>query len=480
MKHIGIGLCVCACAHAGDPLVFVPVSVIELPGAEVVDFEARNGRLWCTSADGVHMLRREADGSFYPAFTYNSRNAELSHVACDPSGSGHVVVVGFGPPDNAIITALDHEHGVPHRIQFGGTHQYDCVTFAGRGRTVLIAAENEPRPSGVDAPGALVVVDGIVRRNLTQPDGPIHVRYDHSEPTEVRITDAHIKPDAGVRIHPSLVDTPAVDIEPEYIATVGDTAYVTLQENNALGVFDINASAWSGVIPIPPIEQTIDANDKDGVSIDDTVMCLPMPDQIVHAQGALFFPGEGDARREVGEGGLEDHARLGDLVEMGRALPQPGLERLKVCSFTGDTDRDGVIDVPHAFGSRALHKYDLWTKTWSDTGNLIERTIAERFPDHFDDARSDDRGPEPEGITVGEIEGRTVLFVSIERPGAVMAFDTSLNFLGMVMSAEDGHTGPEGMCFVPKDQSPLGVDTLAVAFEQSGHVVLYKVALSPD
>ena len=40
----------------------------------------------------------------------------------------------------------------------------------------------------------------------------------------------------------------------------------------------------------------------------------------------------------------------------------------------------------------------------------------------FDD-RSDDKGAEPEALTVGEIDGRTIAFVGLERQGGIMMYD---------------------------------------------------------
>lgn len=346
-----------------------------------------------------------------------------------------------------IFRALAQEHGLP-----------DCVMMLDDFRRGIGVNEYEPGSDG-DSPGSVTLFSRI---------------YEVGAPTRTVEIPRELAGNHGVRIHPTLTQTPEIDIEPEYITVDGNTAYITLQENNAIGVFDIEASAWTDIIPIPVITNTIDANESDGINIDDTVTCMPMPDQITAVDGALFFPGEGDVRNELGEGGIEDHARLGDLLEH----PNEGRERLQVCTFTGDTDGDGVIDLPHAFGSRAVHRYDLETEEWTHTGSLIERTIAERFPEHWPEDRCDDHGPEPEGITYGVIDGRTVLFVGIKHPGAVMAFDTELNLLGVVMSAADGHTAPEGLCFVPAEASTLGVDTLAVAFEGSGHVVFYEVALT--
>ena len=41
------------------------------------------------------------------------------------------------------------------------------------------------------------------------------------------------------------------------------------------------------------------------------------------------------------------------------------------------------------------------------------------------DSRSDNKGPEPEGVDVGVINGRTYAFVTLERAGGVMIYDVT-------------------------------------------------------
>ena len=41
------------------------------------------------------------------------------------------------------------------------------------------------------------------------------------------------------------------------------------------------------------------------------------------------------------------------------------------------------------------------------------------------DNRSDDKGPEPEGVAVGKIDGRTYAFVGLERVGGVVVYDVT-------------------------------------------------------
>ena len=61
----------------------------------------------------------------------------------------------------------------------------------------------------------------------------------------------------------------------------------------------------------------------------------------------------------------------------------------------------------------------------------MKEIIAQRYPDYFNynnegnklDSRSDDNGVEPEGAIVGEVGGRVLGFISVERIGGIFMYD---------------------------------------------------------
>ena len=134
----------------------------------------------------------------------------------------------------------------------------------------------------------------------------------------------------------------------------------------------------------------------------------------------------------------------------------------------------------------------------ADSGRLMEEVTATLLPDYFNstndendtfDNRSDDKGPEPEGIAVGMVGGRTVAFVGLERIGGVMAFDVSVptspvyagyintrDFAGDPLAFTAGDLGPEGIDFIAAADSPTGRPMLAVGFEISGTARLIEIA----
>jgi hypothetical protein len=67
------------------------------------------------------------------------------------------------------------------------------------------------------------------------------------------------------------------------------------------------------------------------------------------------------------------------------------------------------------------------------SGDQFEQINAARFPDNFNasnssndlDNRSDKKGPEPEGVVVGTVDGTTCAFIGLERIDGVMVYDIS-------------------------------------------------------
>ena len=132
-----------------------------------------------------------------------------------------------------------------------------------------------------------------------------------------------------------------------------------------------------------------------------------------------------------------------------------------------------------------------------DSGADFERLTAERLPtlfnsnhkDNSPDGRSDDKGPEPEGVTVSELWGKHYAFIGLERISGVMVYDLSNpkapRFVDLVSNrnanaqppaAEAGDLGPEGVMVISAAHSPIrGVPLLVVGNEVSGTTTLYRI-----
>jgi hypothetical protein len=172
------------------------------------------------------------------------------------------------------------------------------------------------------------------------------------------------------------------------------------------------------------------------------------------------------------------------------------LGRLKMTSAQGDPDHDGDFDTIYTFGARSFSVRSTSGVLLWDSGDQFEKITAAAFPANFNashdsnafDSRSDDKGPEPESVIVGRISGRQYAFIALERIGGLMVFDVSVptapvfvqyinnrNFDAAVTTPEAGDLGPEGLLFVPEEESSNGKPWIVVANEVSGTTTIYEV-----
>ena len=91
----------------------------------------------------------------------------------------------------------------------------------------------------------------------------------------------------------------------------------------------------------------------------------------------------------------------------------------------------------------------------------------------YDDARSDDKAAEPEGIHIGKVGNKMVAFVGMERVDAVAMYNISNPaapiFLQMIKCGD----APEGILFIPAKDSPTKRSLLVVSSENDGFVKIF-------
>jgi 2',3'-cyclic-nucleotide 2'-phosphodiesterase (5'-nucleotidase family) len=314
--------------------------------------------------------------------------------------------------------------------------------------------------------------------------------------------------------------TVAQDFEPEYIAVSDDssTAYVMLQENNAVAVVDLSVPEVTTVIGLgfkdfSQPENALDPSNSDGAINIGTwpVVGMYQPDAIaaytVDSTTYLVSANEGDARDYDG---FSEEVRVADLTLDDTAFPNSNLSdenqlgRLRVTDaaiaisgtevISGDTDLDGEFEELYAYGARS---FSIWNGTTGelvyDSANDFALIAAEEYPAYFNadfdngafqfDDRSDDKGIEPEGVALGEIDGRTYAFIGLERMGGIMIYDVTDPmtpvYVDYVNTADfengSGNISPEGIIFIPGVESPTGNPMLVVSYEVSGTVVFFEV-----
>jgi hypothetical protein len=269
-----------------------------------------------------------------------------------------------------------------------------------------------------------------------------------------------------------------MDFEPEYITVNADgtKAFVTLQEANAIGVLDLGTNSFSKVVGLGTKDfsaagKTIDPSHKDGKIELRTaaVRGLYQPDGIAAYQAGgqtyLVMANEGDTREDDG-----DKARVKD-TSLKNSSPTD-LQQLNI-STTDSTSGNLVT-----FGARSFSIRDANGNLVFDSGNRLDKEAIARGI--YDDGRSDDKGVEPEGVALKEIDGRTYAFIGLERTlkGAVAIYDitdpANASFKDMIVT--DGDVAPEGITAF----SSGGKHFLAIANEVSGTTTLYGLAPVPE
>ena len=214
--------------------------------------------------------------------------------------------------------------------------------------------------------------------------------------------------------------------------------------DNATGTF-VRAADYTpeavtlGLISVPGL----DASDRDSqINIRGwPLFGMYEPDSIAafRAKGRTYLvtANEGDAREWPG---LVEEARVSALTLDSTAFPDAAtlrqnanLGRHTVTRTLGDADGNGAYEKLFTLGGRS---FSIWADDGTqvyDSGSDFERITAAAAPAYFNasnnnstfDDRSDNKGPEPEAITVGEIDGRTYAFIGLERTGGIVMYDVT-------------------------------------------------------
>ena len=436
----------------------------------------------------------------------------------------------------------------------------DMLTFSPNGKTVLVANEAEPNDDySIDPEGSVSIID---IQDIKQPKASIaDFRAWNSQKADLM--------SKGVRIFGPNA-TVAQDLEPEYITISGDskTAWVTLQENNAIARIDIAQQKVTDIYPLGYKDHGVMGNELDVSDRDSKIdiktwtglVGMYQPDSIanyqVNGQTYLVTANEGDSREWLkdedayfagnlaqgyvenirmkhlfnskgfnAEGDYPAHlqkiangvkgAKLNPVTfaycgatatEAGDCRKDGNLGRLNIAWNMGyQTNADGspkldangrlTYDKLYAYGARSFSIWNTQGQLVWDSGSEFEKKVAELFPTYFNtdheavslDDRSDNKGPEPEGITLGTIGAKTFAFIGLERMSGVMVYDittpmqpkfieyfTTRNFVE-TDSAKQGDLGPEGLIFIAAKDSPNGKPLLVVGNEVSGSTAIYQV-----
>ena len=427
--------------------------------SEIPAFDHKTNTLWVAGTVGVDVI--------------NADSGQLvKHI--DLAGYGYINSVAIYKGLAAFAFEARTDRRIPGSVVFFDTKTLlpseginqvivgslpDMLKFTNDGSKLLVA--NEATPNAIadtpyttpDPEGSVSIID-MANRNVIATAGFMGV------------------PTSGKNLRTNI----GVDFEPEYIAVNEDNtkAFVTLQEANGIGVLDLTTNQFTSVIGLgikdfSLANNFIDPSDEDPkaapVSIlrSNMVKGLYQPDSIVshqyRGQTYLVMANEGDTREDE-----VDKKRVKDVANLA-ASASFDLSRLNISTI--DSTPGNIV----TFGGRSFSIRDEAGNIVYDSGNLLDAEAIARGI--YDDKRSDDKGVEPEGVTLLDIGGRTYAFIGLERTkkSAVAIFDITnpnqVSFIDMIVT--EGDVSPEGLAAYHY----RGNFYLAIANEVSNTTSLY-------
>ena len=496
------------------------------PNAEVVAYDKTTAKFYVqnTNEGHIEIVTLAANGTL-------TKTGDINLTALDSYGGVNSVAVHNGLVAVAYANANGSQPG--RVVLFDGNGSFiksivvgigpDQVVFTADGTKLLVANEAEMAGSAgtpIPTAGGISIID--IPANPANASVRNTISFDALNNAEAQLRSL------GLAITPGQLA--GNDIEPEYITISADgtKAYVALQEVNGIAVIDLTdatATKPTAIQPLGAVNHSLagnefDGSDRDGpgntaaIKIGTTPSGTPIygllqPDAVASftANGATYLitANEGDQRVISGVDDVNDVNRLSAVPnnlltpELQALKSNPDYARLNVVLRYGDTNNDGVIDQLYTLGGRGVSIFKQeadgsFTKV-RETGGEFEKFFAANAAARFNndqvtgntpDDRSDNKGPEPEGITVGSVGGRTYAFIGLERQSGVMVYDVTdpanASFESYIppLAGSAADLGPEVLKFIHATENPTGKPLLATANEvANGGLTLYAVENAP-
>lgn len=441
----------------------------------------------------------------------------LSSISVTPYGAINSVAVKNGtvacsiensvnPQDSGKVVFFNKDGVFLKQVSVG--MMPDMVAFNHAGTRVITANEGEPNQNysvtpANDPDGSISIIDisgGIAALSQTNVAHVTFTAYNGQENTlraqGIRIFGPH--------------NMASKDFEPEYISVSPDDsrAWVTLQENNAVVEINLANNTITNLRALGTKDHSVLNNgfDVSNLTKEVNISNFPvkgyyMPDAIAsYSVGStvyLITANEGDARSYTT---FSEEKRVNQLNLDPVKFPNGNelknnyvLGRLTVTDKNGDIDNDGDIDTIYCLGGRS---FSIWNAT---TGNLVydskndfeKITSSNSFSVMFNASntsatrkdRSDDKGPEPEGVAIGKIGNNFYAFIALERIGGVMVYDVTnpaapvfVTYVNnRLLPANGPDRGAEGLIFIHQDNSPNGQHLVIAANEVSSTLSIWGI-----
>jgi hypothetical protein len=475
--------------------------------SEIPVWDAGTSALWIIGGNGLDVLN--LTGQRVQSFA-TSAYGNVNSIAI----AGNTLAVAFTNGSNA---------GLPGSVQFFDTATFlaqggaaahlggvatgavpDMLTWTAGGTRLLVANEGERQSDANNPAGSVSLID-VSRAGGALITSVTTAGFGAFDGQEAALRAAGVRIQAGVAA--------SVAFEPEYIAVApgGQFAQVTLQENNAVAELNLQTGQFTRILPLGKKDfslpgNAIDTSDQDGgISLRNVpVKGLYMPDAITSysrgGQAYYVMSNEGDAFVDDA-----DIVRFGNaavtldatvfngtnLPTQAQLKPNSVLGRLNVLrnGATGDGSSTNMTEIV-TLGGRSFSIRDADGNLVYDSGNTLEQAAIAAGV--YADGRSDDKGVEPEGVALFEINGRTLAFVGLERTtrSAVAVYDITdpaqASFLQLIVSSDTTVLRPEGLvAFESEGRTYLAVshestEDLIIAGGGSNRTVLYEISPVPE
>jgi 2',3'-cyclic-nucleotide 2'-phosphodiesterase (5'-nucleotidase family) len=500
---------------ADVPFDLIPIGTFETGvfdegAAEIVAYDPASQRAFFTNADANTVSILDISRPSFPTkvadVDMSTYGGGINSVAVS-NGVVAAAVEGNGTMDNGTVVFMDTDGNVTNTATVGVLP--DMITFTPDGTKVVTANEGEPSDDySMDPEGSVSIVD-VATGTVT------NITFESLNDQR----DALIE--SGVRIFGPGASV-AQDLEPEYVSITedGTIAVVVLQENNAIARIDLINETLIDVLPLGYKNhgrafQGFDASNRSaGIDIKpQPTLGMYQPDAMksVNIDGIDYFvtANEGDARDYDT---YSEEARVADLSLYGFDYPNAAnlqmdenLGRLNttttsptksITTASGQTI-SGVSPI-YSYGARSFSIWNANGELIFDSGDFIERKLAELLPNNFNSnndendsfkSRSDDKGPEPEAIEIAKQDDRIFALVGLERVGGIMVFDitnptapayvsytNNRDFEVMdATSSEIGDLGVEDIKYLSLADSPADVPLVLSANEVSGTITIFAV-----
>lgn len=416
------------------------------------------------------------------------------------------VSVSNGATADGVVVFMDKNGNNISSVTVGNLP--DNASFTPNGTKIVIANEGQPNSDySIDPEGSISVIDVTAGfGNITQAN-VTNINFNSFDANIAAMRAS------GIRIF-GPGSTVSQDLEPEYVTYSSDsnTAWVSLQENNAIAEINLVSNTITKIFPLGLKDHSLPKNTIDTSDETDFVFHgnwpvkgMFMPDAIasyeVNGTTYIVTANEGDAR---------DYVNLAEEIKISKADYKldptifPNAEYLKMKSNigellatnqNGDIDNDGDFDEIHVFGGRSFSIFNAATgQMVYDSGDDLERITAKDpvYSSLFNASnsnnnfknRSDNKGPEPEGVTLATINNKMYAFITLERVGGLMIYDITdpinpifekyINNRTLGTTA-GGDLGPEGIIYIAANDSPTGKGLVVLSNEVSSTISIFSL-----